>query len=505
MGKINRFRSIKQNMTTYMMAVILLMTILTVYTLGILDRYKDQIQNMFERHIQLSEIQQLVTDMDADLLGFLSSKSSTRLNRFNINKARLEEQMVDWPEEIYNTEDMMLKNIHHLLEEYLLHAEEAISAKRMRNVGKYFAAYETSDRIRGMVVGYVDSLNRIQLGRNSKTYLDLVEQIRLLQNITYSITATAVLLSLLIVYLITSGMVNPLTHLSHAAEEIARGNFDTEDIRVESEDELHILADAFNNMKNSIGRYIVQIKEKAETEAQLKDQQLKNLKMEHLLDNARLYALQSQINPHFLFNTINAGVQMSIMERADRTGAFLESMARLFRYNIQKMDSVCTLQEEVDNIRDYHDLLKVRFGDLIRFDFDIDPKSLEAQVPPLILQPLVENAYIHGLSGLEEGGTIIVRTRREGEDTLVTVEDTGKGMDPESIREVMEKNGKEPSGSGHGIGMRNVRDRLELFYHAKDVFFMENLQEGGLSITIRIPSGGIWNGGGTDDQTDDRG
>lgn len=463
------------------------MTILSLYSLNIIDRYKHQIEGMFERHIFLSEIETMMNEIDENLLGFLSSKSSTRLNEYNITTEELKRLMGDKPADLYNMEDLIMKNIKELVNEYIGQATKAIEYKRQRNARQYYQHYQKSEKIKAFIYDYIDQLDSKQLTRNSKSYLELVRQIPRLQTITYIIVITLILLSICIVYLITSRMVRPFSHLSYAAEEIAHGNFNTEDIIVDSEDEFLLLATAFNKMKNSIGQYVDELTKQAETEAKLKDQQMKNMKMVHLLDNAKLYALQSQINPHFLFNTINAGVQMSIMERATKTSEFLESMSRLFRYNIKKMGDSCTLKEEIENIKDYYDLLKVRFGQRIQFQFYIDPTTIKLKVPPLILQPLVENAYIHGLSGLEEGGTITLKTIKSSDSTIITVEDTGKGMEAAMIQHILNKERDDTYNSACGIGIRNVRDRLELFYHTTEIFSVESSIGEGVKVVIRIP------------------
>ncbi len=459
-----------------------------------MEQYKGQIETMFEKHIYLSEIEQTITEMDENLLGFLTSKSSTKLNDYNIGSQRLEGLFDKNGPEIFNRNDLIMKNIHNLSDAYLDFGEAAISDKRQRNVFRYYENYKRSKEIKTYILDYIDSLNNLQLSVNSLAYLDLVDQIYLLQTITIVIIVILIIISLIVVYLITSRMARPFGQLGYAAEEISKGNFDTDDIHIEHNDEFKLLAIAFNKMKNNIKEHIDELKYKAEMEARLKDEQLKNIRMEHLLDSARLYALQSQINPHFLFNTINAGVQMSIMERATRTGQFLESMSRLFRYNIQKMDSVCSLDEEIKNISDYYDLLKVRFGHRIRFDLEVDPRTLDKRVPPLILQPMVENAYVHGLSGIEEGGTIKVSTSYSDEEVLVVIEDDGRGLDKETIAKILsretpdQKELKNKIREQGGIGVKNVRDRLELFFHKNDIMEIEGEPNGGVRILMHLPN-----------------
>ena len=485
MKKTKRFSSIKFDMIIYSFSIILFMTILSIYILSVLYRYQNQIETMFEKHIYFSEIEQTVAKVDDNLLGFLSTKSSTRLNDYRIQIEALSELDAATIMPIYNMEDVMMKDITYLVQAYEELGDEAIRYKRQRNVVGYSKAYEESVKVKNHIYRYIDQLNDTQMNLNAMSYRELVHQTRLLQTVTIVIVVFFIALAILIVYFITSRMVKPIGALSYAAEEIAAGKFNTPDIVVETEDEWKLLAVAFNKMKNNISSYIQEVKFEAEMENKLKDEQLKNIKMAHLLGKAKLYALQSQIKPHFLFNTINAGVQMSIMERATKTGKFLDTMSRLFRYNIQKMDSTCMLGEEVENIEDYYNLLKVRFSNRIKFEFHIDPETLDIEVPPLILQPLVENAYIHGLSGLEEGGVITITTYREKSSAYVIVQDTGKGMNQETINKILSKDNNDED--EFGIGVRNVRDRLELYFHKSQIFSIVSSENMGVKIIIELP------------------
>lgn len=493
------FASIRFSMYAYTLAIIFFMALLSIYSLGIMDRYRESIEDMFEEHIYLSDMENRMDAIDENLLGFLSTKSSTSLNNYVQLVQELQLGIQEVELSVFDPEQLMKKNIASLVGNYVETANKAIEGKRQRNAGLYFMHYEESRKIKGFIEDYISELNSRQLNRNAQSYGELVNQISLMQVATYVIIVDLVLLSLVAVYLIASVMVRPIVLLTRSAEEIGKGNFRTRDVILESTNEFAILADVFNRMKHNILEHIEDVKLKAEAEAALKDEQLKNMRMAYLLDNARLYALQSQINPHFLFNTINAGVQMAIMERAPKTSRFFESMSRLFRYNIRKMKDSCSLADEVGNIKDYYELLRVRFGDRIRFEFDVDEEALALRMPPLVLQPLVENAFIHGLSGLEEGGTIRLLAERQGGRVLVIVADTGKGIPKETVRRILDGGSRE-SGSkgseGTGIGVRNVRDRLELFYHEKGIFDIASSEGAGTQIIMDLPMVKDEGGGG---------
>ncbi len=484
MNRTRKFGSIRMKMLLYSMSLVIFMTILSLYSISILEKYKGQMEGMFEKHLYLSDIEALLDDMDQNLLGFLSTKSSTKLNDYLIDVNTLTLLMQEEDQPLYSMEDVFSKNIHSLIGAYLDEADSAIRYKRQRNVYQYYNQYEETQRIKGYIMSYIQSLNTKQLNRNSRAYIELLGQIHTLQQVTAVIIGTLIVISIAIVYLISAKMVRPIGILVDAAEEIGKGNLAAQDVQEFSEEEWQLLGSAFNKMKKRISSYIEALHQKAETEHKLKDEQLKNIRMAHLLDNARLYALQSQINPHFLFNTINAGVQLSMMERAPKTGEFLDTMSSLFRYNIQKMDSVVTVRDEIGNIKDYYELLKVRFGERIRFKWELSPELMKVPIPPLVLQPIVENAYIHGLSGLEEGGVVTIRTFSEGKMGYILIEDTGKGMDGKDIEKIM---GVTEPKDGSGIGIRNVRERLTLFYHKDDVFEVDSQLGLGTSVRIRIP------------------
>lgn len=482
--------TLKRKMLVYTFAIIFLMTLLSVYSLTIMNVYKGRIDQMFERNLALAQIERDLIQVDQDLVAYLSTKSSASLNSF----MQYEEQLRDGLEEAtdgvnnFMEEDLLIIDISNMTRNYLTVANQSIQDRRRSNVTAYMRKYEEASVIKGYIESYINELNIRQLDRNADNYVIMTGEINRSILLNFVLIIDLILLSSLIVFNMSNAMIDPIVRLSHSAGEIAKGRFDTHEIIVETNDELEILARAFNKMKRSIHAYIEELKEKAYTEALLKDQELENLKMQALLDNARLYALQSQMNPHFLFNTINAGVQMAMIEGADKTSEFLETMSRLFRYNIKQLDEAVTLKQEVANIRDYYELLKVRFGDLITFEFQVDESALKVMIPPLTLQPIVENAYIHGLSPKEEGGKIIVSVICDKAHVVATIEDSGLGMSEEQIHHIYasvnHEHKPEKTKSSNGIGMANVIERLELFYKSSHV--IEIYSEEGMGTSVRL-------------------
>ena len=182
---------------------------------------------------------------------------------------------------------------------------------------------------------------------------------------------------------------------------------------------------------------------------------LKEQKMDIARQNAELMALYSQINPHFLFNTLNAGAQLAMMEGADRTYDYIQNVADFFRYNVKKGNDIVTLREELELIDHYIYILNVRFSGDIHYEKEISEDLLDCAVPSMILQPIVENCVNHGIREMSGEGRIWLKVYHGEKDTLViSIRDNGIGMDAEIIEKLK---GSEMC----------IRDRFQRYRHGK--------------------------------------
>ena len=204
-------------------------------------------------------------------------------------------------------------------------------------------------------------------------------------------------------------------------------------------------------------------------ESKLEEQQ-------RLLMQARLDALASQINPHFLFNTLNS-VSSLIRMNPEQARTMVVRLARIMRRRLRSQDHFTSLGEELDFIDDYLAIETVRFGDKLRVVKEIDPTASSIPVPSMLLQPLVENSIRHGLSSKVEGGTITLRARRAGGRLVIEVEDDGVGIPKEELAGVL----------GKGIGVTNVKERLEVLYNQDYRMEIDSQPGRGTRIEIEVP------------------
>lgn len=206
--------------------------------------------------------------------------------------------------------------------------------------------------------------------------------------------------------------------------------------------------------------------------------------------------LQNQINPHFLYNTLENIRARAILDDNDVIADMTEALSRFFRYNISKRADIVKLSEELDNIRTYMHIQQYRFTN--KFDFQVyvhddEPGVMEARIPKMTLQPIVENAIFHGMENKIGKGHIEIHFESDENSVFVIVEDDGVGMSPESLRELEDKLVREPDGTwetGHGsdgIAMRNVNNRLKLFFGEECGIHVSSTEGVGTEVELILP------------------
>lgn len=216
----------------------------------------------------------------------------------------------------------------------------------------------------------------------------------------------------------------------------------------------------------------------------LQEEKDKSLRSESLAHEAQLLMLRYQLNPHFLFNTLNAISTLVLSSENNRANAMLIKLSKFLRYSLDHspLDKV-SLTHELETSTLYLDIEKERFADRLRLDIDVEAKAENAMVPTMLLQPLIENSIKYAISQSETGGTIRISARVREEILVLQVSDDGPGM-PEL------NTGNEASLFSKGVGISNIRNRLQEIYGDKHKFTFSNAGLGGLMATVEIPYDG---------------
>lgn len=483
-----KYLTLQQKLSLFFVMTAMAILAVNLYMYAVLNAMAERVEEVYVSNVSLNELAQALDYVQDSMESYLNTKSSEAMEayyRSDQQYRQLQEGLNDRAadNEILLTE----KNIRSLSETYLELAASVIQAKRGRNVERYGALYEDARLLYEEIHTFIYSLNNEQFKDNSRNYQALMNSLRNMELTSVIILLLVQLVNVSLIIVSTRAITKPLQHLAAVADEVAGGNFEVEQIPVQSMDEVGIVTGAFNQMVGNIREYICRLQQTMERENQLMEREL--MMQSHLKD-AQLKYLQAQINPHFLFNTLNAGAQLAMMEDARRTGEFLENMAAFFRYNVRRNDQDATLAEEIRLVDNYIYILNVRFSGEILFSREVDEGVLKVRVPSMILQPLVENAVNYGIRNIEREGRIELSVYRQDGNICISVWDNGAGMEPERIRQVLagEVKETEPGSSSNGVGMHNVMERLRLYFHdrAKLEIFSEG-KDRGTEVLITIP------------------
>nr|WP_237401658.1 sensor histidine kinase [Saccharibacillus sp. WB 17] len=268
-----------------------------------------------------------------------------------------------------------------------------------------------------------------------------------------------------------------IKRLSRHMEQVRSERFDLIDIP-EGRDEIGGLIRAFNLMTGRIRSLINDV-------YKLEIRQ-KNLELDRV--RTELAMLQSQVNPHFLFNTLNAVLVVCTRNGYKEVTVIVKNLSLLMRQLLSRPDDLVPLEEELQFIRMYLEIEKFRFGDRFDYAFEVEPWTAGLRIPRMSLQPLVENACKHGLQGRKSGRLITISARATGEGLGVFVRDNGVGMNERKLGEVNDLMRAESSADGANVGLRNVHRRLELFYRRDVRLVLRSRIEEGTEAGFVIPS-----------------
>lgn len=483
-----RNRSIRFKLVLTFTITSVLIFLVNLYVYSSLNSMINRVDEIYAGNVALTEMGETLEGVQNSMAEYLKTKSTDALELYYKNEQTYRNQMNRLYSGITNDNvKMMERTIYSLSQTYLTITNDTVQAKRGRNIEKYVSGYENASRLFSYIQTYIYSLNSEQFKSNSVNYNTLLASLRISEVFCLSILVLIALFNALILLLVTRSITNPLMELSQRADVVAQGDLDVELVTVRSKDEIGVVTNAFNKMVVSLREYIDQIKERMELENAMKEREL--MMTTHLKD-AQLKYLQAQINPHFLFNTLNAGAQLAMLEGADRTNKYIQNMADFFRYNVKKNNERVTIAQEIELVDSYIYILNVRFAGDIHFDKELDEELLTCVVPSMIIQPVVENSVNYGIRNIDWEGHIKLSLYREDEYACISIEDNGVGISPEMIDKIMKREitTTDVSDDSNGVGLSNVIARLRLFFGREDIFTIESEGPGkGTKTTIRIP------------------
>lgn len=302
---------------------------------------------------------------------------------------------------------------------------------------------------------------------------ELLKGSRQAQRVYVVCAAGLIVLALILSRLLARNITYPIQRLRDSMKKVQTGEFPTIDLEVSSENEIGSLTKSFNVMTHRIQELMAQ-----------------NIHEQEQKRKSELKALQSQINPHFLYNTLDSIIWMAEGKKNEEVVLMTASLARLLRQSISNEDELVSIGQEAEYARSYLTIQKMRYKDKLEFQIDISPAIFGVKIIKLVLQPIIENAIYHGLKYKDSKGFLIVRGYQEGEKAVLEVEDNGVGMDEETLSHIFEKH--KVNYHSNGVGVYNVQKRLKLYYGEEyGIVYKSKKNEGTRAvITIPVETGG---------------
>jgi two-component system, sensor histidine kinase YesM len=275
-------------------------------------------------------------------------------------------------------------------------------------------------------------------------------------------------------WFISGSISNPIRELRKMAASIAEGNLN---VRVENKntDEIASLGASLNTMAGK-----------------LKELLDNSIKEQENLKKSELKALQAQINPHFLYNTLDTIVWMAEANKSEQVIEIVGALSKFFRITLSKGKDFISVKDEIEHVRSYLIIQKIRYRDILNFRIEVDEDILDYKILKLILQPIVENALYHGIKNRRSGGEILIKGSKRDEEYAILFEiiDNGIGMTEEKLNEVqaeLNNNNVEPLIKESGFGLNNVHKRIKLYYGKDYGLFIQSEYNKGTHISICIP------------------
>ena len=287
----------------------------------------------------------------------------------------------------------------------------------------------------------------------------------------YLVIALALFLAALaLAYLLSDEMTKPIKALEKSMKEVEKGNFAHAVLDVREENEIGHLSRNFNMMTEEIKNLM---------EQRDREQQIKR--------RSELKALQSQINPHFLYNTLDSIIWMAEWGKNQEVVRMTSSLAKLLRRSISNEQEIVTVAEEVEYTETYLTIQKMRYKDKLEYEILVEPEVMKEKVIKFILQPLVENAIYHGIKYKEGKGLIRIWGFLQEAQMILLVQDDGKGMEAEVLEHIFEKHTRDTR--SNGVGLNNVNERIQLYYGEEYGISFRSIPGKGTEAAIVLPFG----------------
>ena len=289
-----------------------------------------------------------------------------------------------------------------------------------------------------------------------------------IQGMYLLVTGALLVCVLIISSIIAKQITKPIKKLSNSMSMVEHGEFDKASVPITDDNEIGMLSRSFNVMTEKIHTLMEQ-----------------NIYEQEEKRKNEMKALQAQINPHFLYNTLDSIIWMSEAGKNEEVVLMTSALAKLLRQSISNDKAKVTVSEEINYVKSYLTIQKMRYKDKLEFSINVSPEIMNVKIIKFALQPLVENAIYHGLKYKETKGNIIIEGYKDGEKAVLIVKDDGIGMDEQSLEHIFD--GTQKGNKSNGVGVPNVQKRIQLYFGPEYGITYKSRKGEGTQATVTVP------------------
>ncbi|RAK08995.1 histidine kinase/DNA gyrase B/HSP90-like ATPase [Halanaerobium saccharolyticum] len=480
-------RSIRSRIISIFIIIIIILNIVFFLSFIRRDREIEIYQNNVDVNFKLNQLSLQITENSRHFDLLFQERNEENRELYQNSRSEIETLMSEIEPEI--SRDQKSKTFYRNLSNMLGYHDQLASDllnSTVLNQSTYQKLTDI-DTLYSYMNSHTQNLINSYLAYHSSNYVNLLVDT---QNRSKTIYAVVILISVAVfifAVLMANNILNTIEKLSSSARYLSLGHWEIEDIEEINYRELNILGQTFNLMKKNIRKYIKELKEKSELENKLNQEKMENIEKERLLKESQLLNLQMQMDPHFLFNTLNTVSRTAMFENAAETQNLIIAISKIMRYNLDHKGKLVELKKEIEVLKAYLTIQETRFKEQMDFEINTDGELENIKIPPMIIQPIVENSIIHGLADTDSEGKVLIEIERFEEKVEIRVKDNGVGIKSKKLKEILEEKEQKSNKNKEreSLGILNVIKRLKLHY-GQNLLRINSIINEGTEVIIEI-------------------
>ncbi len=475
---------LRRRLMTVFLSIILTLSVLNAFNLVWIRVYFNEFSQRQVQQANLQELISILRDTKSALYNYSRSSNPSYLKGNELQQSRvnrlINEERLKAPAEsdiYYSLKDIsrMITTLFETQDVMLVDVNRGISTIYIQDSGDELV------RLSDYIIEELQLAVEFYMKELSSYYREFSRRMTVMNYLSFSLLLIAMFFAIYSSRKFVLSVSRPIHQLAIQLVHFGEGDLETRVGILKGKDEIAVLGRSFDRMADRIRGLITDIQDKAGIEQHLVEQKLARQEAERLLKEAELAHLQAQINPHFLFNTLNILGSLSVVEEAPQTGRIVSDLSELLRYSLRTGSGLVQLKEEINVIRSYMNIQSVRFGTKISYEEIFREELPDIQIPGMILQPLAENAVKHGLEPIERPGKITLKVSVIGKHLEILLFDNGVGISDKALSLL-----NDTAVFTDSLGIRNVKRRLMLLY-GQNVLSITRRAEGGTSCRIILP------------------